>query len=323
MLLMVFCSNNVNAASPVSENGITITNITANSATIDWGSTVNVMADSGYVLQNYTVTWWTAVRGTNIIVQNSTATNANVTNLPSGTTITVEVYLNTVDGSKDEFQGYYSTTFETDETQDLDVNINNGTASTSTNITLPTPKINKAIMSGTELGVIAIVKDTTQFKQLEWEVYDVENDNKLVRTDISYKTTDIIYGMERKIYGVRVRGVGYGDAVSDWSSIVYTIAQPKVSTSKKLLKQNSITVKFSKIKGAKNYTIYIRKHGKKKWTKITTTTKTKYKITKFKGKKINLKKTNYDYCVIANVKKGGKNIKSYTGEYFYTKYYYK
>lgn len=154
---------------------------------------------------------------------------------------------------------------------------------------------------------------------------DVKNGNKVVATDTAYNTVDVIYNLARKVYAVQCRAVAYdtnyNEVYSNWSASKIVVAQPKVSTAKKYLKKNSITVSFKKIKGAKNYTIYMKKSTSKKWAKIKTTSKNKYKITRFKGSSINTYKTDYDICVIANVKIGKKTYKSGKFEYVRTRVY--
>lgn len=231
--------------------------------------------------------------------------------------------------------GYAVAWFSTDGVQDNRLDYNNNVPDTPStqqttevtqtpDITLQVPKITEVKMSETKLGAVAGNIDSNA-RSLEWQVIDVKNGNKVVATDTSYTTGNIFYNMKRKLYAVQCRAVGYdsnyNNIYSGWSAKSYVIAQPKVSTSKKYIKKNSITVSFSKIKGAKDYTIYMRKKGSSKWTKIKTTKKNKYKVTKFKGKSINLAKKSYEFCVIANAKVGKKTIKSSKSEYVYTVYY--
>lgn len=231
--------------------------------------------------------------------------------------------------------GYAVAGFSTDGVQDNRLDYNNNVPDTPStqqttevtqtpDITLQVPKITEVKMSETKLGAVAGNIDSNA-RSLEWQIIDVKNGNKVVATDTSYTTGNIFYNMKRKLYAVQCRAVGYdsnyNNIYSDWSAKSYVIAQPEVSTSKKYLKKNSITVSFKKIKGAKDYTIYMRKKGSSKWTKVKTTKKNKYKVTKFKGKSINLAKKSYEFCVIANAKVGKKTIKSSKSEYVYTVYY--
>jgi hypothetical protein len=310
-------SNTVYAA----DNEIVVSNITSATATVDWSRVKNGLEDIGYVTKSYTVTWWSATKGTNAVVTNSTATSAKITGLPSGTDILLEVQPYAVNADGETTTGYSSCQFTTLSATDLNVNINNtNTANNSIGISA-TPRISLAKMVKTDLYVAAGNVDTNVTSYLEYQVIDYSS-KKVVKTETSYSLSDIIYGLGRKIYGVKVRAVGYdadyNTIYSGWSPVVYTIAQPKVSANKKFIKKNSITVSFKKIKGAKSYTIYMRQKGAKSWKKIKTIKGNKYKITKFKGKKMNLTKKDYEYLVIANAKVGGKTIHSQKAEYIYT-----
>lgn len=103
-----------------------------------------------------------------------------------------------------------------------------------------------------------------------------------------------------------------------------TVKQPKLNASKSKIKKNSITIKWSKVKNAKSYTVYIRKKGGKKWTKVkkVSAKKTSYKITKYKGKKINVYKQDYEVTVMATAKIGGKTYNSPKTSYLRTYTYY-
>lgn len=327
--LMMMIPRVAQAAQSVSQDGISVTNITSTTAYVDWSGVTNGLEECGYVTTGYTVTWWSALKGTNVIVENSTCTNAALTGLPSGTSIAIEVKPQYVNSEGETGEGYRSVWFETDGATDLNVDINTTpdapqNPGTSVAVTLQTPTVSKTYMSEENLDALAANIDPYAQK-LEWQVIDIKNGNKVVATDTSYTTGTRIYNVGRKILAVQCRVVGYdsdhNEVYSDWSAKSYVIAQPKVSTSKKNLKKNSITVSFKKIKGAKDYTIYMRKKGSSKWTKVKTTSKNKYKVTKFKGKKINLAKTDYEFCVVANAKVGGKTIKSSKSEYVYTRYY--
>jgi hypothetical protein len=322
MAVMMLCGvGMVSKTAYAADNEIVVSNITSTTATVDWSGVKNGWEDIGYVTKSYTVTWWSALRGTNAVVTNSTATSAKISGLPSGTDIFLEVQPYAVNSDGETTTGYSSCQFTTLSATDLNVNINNtNTANNSIDIST-TPKISLAKMVKTDLYVTAGNVDTNATSYLEYQVIDYSS-KKVVKTETSYSLSNIIYGLGRKIYGVKVRAVGYdadyNTIYSGWSPVVYTIAQPKVSANKKLIKKNSITVSFKKIKGAKSYTIYMRQKGAKSWKKIKTIKGNKYKITKFKGKKMNLTKKNYEYLVIANAKVGGKTIHSQKAEYIYT-----
>lgn len=345
MLLLIFTlltmfTQKVEAAPNVTEDGISITNIGSTTALVDWSGTVEVYRAKGYNLSGvYKVTWWSVNTGDTTIVDGSTQTSAYLTGLPSGTRCCIEVrpyYYS--DNINDGSWGYNVAWFETDGSTSTITptpspvptpapNVPQGpTTPAPSSIVLSTPSVSKAVIVGDRLEVLANNIDPNA-RKLEWQVIDVKNGNKVVNTDVSYTTGNIFYNLSRKIYAIQCRAVAYdsnyNDVYSAWSTQKYVISQPKVSTNKKYLKKNSITVSFKKIKGAKDYTIYMRKKGSSKWTKVKTTKKNKYKITKFKGKSINLVNKTYEFCVIANAKVGKKTIKSAKKEYIYTRIYYR
>lgn len=338
LLIMFPCT--ANAAQNVNEEGISITNIGTTTANVDWSGVASKYISYGYnVTGTYKVTWWSANRGTNIIIDGGANTSAYLTDLPSGTDCCIEVVPYYYDSEGTVQSGYSAAWFKTDGAWDSSIDYNNDTPSspstpqapqtpqtpqTPVSTTLQTPTITEVKMSGTTLGAVAGNIDPNA-RKMEWQVIDVKNGNKVIATDTSYSTGNTFYGLKRKIYAIQCRVVGYdndyNDVYSGWSAKKYIVTQPKVSTSKKYLKKNSITVSFGKIKGVKDYTIYMRKRNSSKWTKVKTTKKNKYKITKFKGKSINLARNSYEFCVVANAKIGGKSVKSNKLEYVYTIYY--
>lgn len=93
---------------------------------------------------------------------------------------------------------------------------------------------------------------------------------------------------------------------SAWSASTVIVPQPHV-TGKRY--STYADAKWTKIKGVKNYTIYYSSKKDKGYKKLTTTTKSKYRITKLGGKKLTSKKHFYFY-VKANAKSGGKAYSS-------------
>lgn len=191
-------------------------------------------------------------------------------------------------------------------------------------LVLVKPTIDKAVLVTDKLIASTDGVDVEHTRKLEWKVVNTKTKKEI--NDVSYSTVCQMTGVSRGVYTVQVRAVGvdenYNDIYSEWSDAVYVVSQPKIYTTKnKYIKRNSTTVHFKKMKGVKNYTIYMRKHKSKKWTKLKTTTKNKVKFTKFKGKKIDNYKNSYDFCVVANVKVGKKTVKSGNYEYFKTRFY--
>lgn len=117
---------------------------------------------------------------------------------------------------------------------------------------------------------------------------------------------------QTSFYKFRVRPyvmIGVTKKYGSWSAYK-EFAQPvKFSAKSGALKSKSISVKWTKMKGAKNYTIYMSTNEKGGYKKVTTTKKTSYKVKKFKKKALKYNK-NYYFYVVANKKSGKKTIKS-------------
>lgn len=112
-----------------------------------------------------------------------------------------------------------------------------------------------------------------------------------------------------QFYRVRVRAyttVNNKVLYGAWSDYCAFAQQPKVN-----IKRSGSKLKFSwkKVKGAKDYTVYVSTKQRSGYKKVATTKKTKYTLKKFKKKKLNKKKTYYVY-VVANTKVGKKKFKS-------------
>ena len=84
-----------------------------------------------------------------------------------------------------------------------------------------------------------------------------------------------------------------------------------------------MTIKWKKITGVKNYTVYVKKGNSKKWTKVKTTNSNKYVLKKFKGKTVNTFKNKYYFAVVGNATVNGKKVTSGKDEYYgaYSYYY--
>lgn len=168
--------------------------------------------------------------------------------------------------------------------------------------------------------------DVNNTYKLEWEIYDGKT-NRCVKSDVSYSTADTIWGISnRKIYYAKCRAVSYDSSYnmiySDWSDAKYFISQPKVTSKSKDVKKDKITIKWKKIPGVKNYTVYVKKGNTKKWTKVKTTNGNKYVLKKFKGKAVNTFKSKYYFTIVANATVKGKKITSGKEEYFSAYSYY-
>lgn len=100
---------------------------------------------------------------------------------------------------------------------------------------------------------------------------------------------------------------------SEWSTPVMLIPQPVV-TGKRY--DTRAEMKWTKIAGVKNYTVYASAKKDKDYKKVATTKSTKYTITKVNGKKMKKGKTYY-YYVKANAKVNGKSYSSPFMNYYY------
>jgi len=340
-LCVFFTKENVNAY--IMDDGITVTNLTSTSATVDW-SGVGTFVLNNLAVEGTTITGYDVYLG-ETLVSTGTATSVRLSNIASGTMHFVYVYVNYQhpDGSTDQ---YY--TFDYFETGD-NGNINSGGEDNGTTPTNPTPTPNPtpapnptpepdptpaATLSTPTVSQAIVVEDVLYLsganldpyaQKIEWQIYDKKT-GKCVATDDSYTVGTEIYSFKgKKVYYAICRVVGYdseyNEVYSNWSAKKYFVTQPKVTSTKKHIKKNSVTIKWKKVTGAKNYTIYAKKSGSKKWTKIKTTSKTSYKLTKIKGKRINTYKSKYSFRIVTNAKVNGKTIKSGNKEY-YTAYTY-
>lgn len=144
----------------------------------------------------------------------------------------------------------------------------------------------------------------------QYQLYDL-NGKKAISTSVtsSYYSTYIKNLKLNRFYKVRVRAyatINGKNVYGAWSDYKAFAFQPEVK-----LKSSGRNVKLSwkKVKGAKNYTVYMSTSQKSGYKKVKTLKKTSYKATKFKKKKLSKKKTYYFY-VVANTKLGKKKVKS-------------
>jgi len=108
---------------------------------------------------------------------------------------------------------------------------------------------------------------------------------------------------------------------SKFSSVKSKVCEYKYPiTVKVALSGSNPKVTWNKVTGAKKYTIYMRKRYAKKWYKVKTVSgkKASYTIKKFRGKKVNAYRQNYEVKVKATAKIGGKTYNSTSDDYIYT-----
>ena len=136
-----------------------------------------------------------------------------------------------------------------------------------------------------------------------YELYNYKN-KKISSGIASYSGTYLKNITSNAFYKVRVRSyvtVNNKVLYGAWSDYKIFGQQPKVS-----IKASGRTLKlsWSKVKGARNYNVYMSTKQKSGYKKISTLKKTSLRVTKFKKKSLSKKKTYYVY-VVANTK-GGK-----------------
>ncbi|MCR5837824.1 MAG: hypothetical protein K6G88_15100 [Lachnospiraceae bacterium] len=322
------------------EEDVVISNITSSSFDANWNGVINNYLDPNtqtitgvdvtlykYVDGNSTVALKNSFDSTNYI------TYGNFYNLSSDTLYQVEVIVYVFDSNLNDTLSYTgmsigvytlnSTSSNTNTSRNTNNNTtNNNTTNTttnnSTNITVPTPSVAAVKMRDTYVNVSA----NGSAKGFEYRICNSKN--KVINSYDTALTSWIFSGIKsNSVYYAQVRAYNYDSnynkVYSNWSAKKYFIAQPTINPKKSKYSKDgkSLTFKWGKVKGAKSYTVYARKSGKK-WSKIGTTKKTSLKFTKLKKQRINLFKQRYELTVVANGKAGGKKIKSDNSRYLYT-----
>lgn len=322
LLIEGMSSIEVKAAESVKQDGIVIRDITSNSAVVDISEKVEKLEqDSGIDITGILI-YYTSKLDSKNKVYLCDWRNGNIpytdyitvykaSDLPSNSTIDFYIRICYNNVKEEGFPEYENTiSIMTDsilpkeenkkeqKQEDSEIKLETKTADITS---LGTPTIKDALIVNDDLGAITGNIDTNA-SYIEWRLLDNKGRTVKVKNSCTYDC--VMYNLDKGVYSLQCRVVGYNlknkEVYSEWSAVKIVISQPKFSVSKKNIKKNSITVSIKKIKGVKNYTIYMKKKGTKNWSKVKTTKKSKYKITKFKGKKINTRKTKYDICVVAN-----------------------
>ena len=316
---------------------ITVSNVTHSSAKVDW-SAMKSYIESKYpdgICSDFT---YKVMIGDTVFSESTKATNGTLSNLSADTAYFIEItcsYVLVLDSETYQMEEYEFEEFITGELNNVNdpgtqtqTPSNPGTPSkpNTQQVVLKKPVVQSMRLVNGTLNVVATNVDTTNTEKLEWAVYDKKT-NQLVKTDNSYSIADTIYGLDaRKIYYVKCRAVSYdanyNSVYSEWSDAKYIVSQPKVTSKNKDVKKSQVTIKWKKISGAKNYTVYVKKGKTKKWTKVKTTKSNKYVLKKFKGKKVNTFKNRYYFAVVANAKVNGKTLSSGKDEFYEAYSYY-
>lgn len=140
---------------------------------------------------------------------------------------------------------------------------------------------------------------------------------KTVATDDCYTYTSFNTKPNR-VYYVQYRKVSYDGVYSKWSKRIPVVTMNKVTLSLTSKKSKKVRVKLPKIKGVKNYTIYISTSKNKGFRKVKTVKKSVI-LSKYKGKSFKYSKTYY-YKIVPKV--GSKKSTSFIGNFYIYKRYY-
>lgn len=136
--------------------------------------------------------------------------------------------------------------------------------------------------------------------------------DKTVAAGTTQVTLDInkntFYSFKVRAYSTRSGKTVYGS----WSSVYNFGPQPELINA--TASKSGLALKWNKISGVKNYTIYVSKTPNKGYKKVDTTTKTSYTVKSLAGSKFNKSNTYYVY-IIANKTVKGKTISSIKSSY--------
>lgn len=155
---------------------------------------------------------------------------------------------------------------------------------------------------------IVFKNDTVKYAEgYVYELYNYKNKKLRSGTASTYSTT--LKNMTKQFYKLRIRPyttinnkVLYGE----WSEYLNFAPQPVVDAK---LAGKKVKLSWKKVKGAKNYSVYMSAKQESGYKKLATTKKASFKVAKFKKKKLKKNKTYYLY-VVANRKVGKKTFKS-------------
>lgn len=150
-----------------------------------------------------------------------------------------------------------------------------------------------------------------------YEIRYMYLNNKNITNRYTTATSGYLSGLEgNRIYKVMVRGLAVNSSGKitsrgGWSNTVYTIPMPKTITPSKAGNtiKSGVKMKWSAVKGAHGYTVYMSTNPSGKWYAVKTTaakqSATSATIKKINGSYFKEGKTYY-YRVVARRKVGGK-----------------
>lgn len=227
---------------------------------------------------------------------------------------TLEEALEEVNKSTDKIKDYLNDMHDTNTSVDVHTSDVDETETYDTSEDLEVPSVTKVFPGMTDTSYTGKLKKDIKGVYEYYEVYDSKNN--LVDSGMCSFGNVYMENIKSGVYYVRVRSEKTLDGstekvYSKWSKKFYFITDPEIDSDamKKSLKKNSATLKWSKVPGATKYEIYVSSNSGKSYTKVGSTTKTSYKVTKLKNKTISFKDIKY-LRVVAVTKAGGKTIKS-------------
>lgn len=332
-------SSKVTEAASYKYGDFAVTELSTTSVAIDYRNLYYETINGGAAVLGYQIYMQDYTEGTGAQLVTTASTlqvYGSISGLLAGHEYSVQVRLQYQYPGVESNEMYYNVQFTTPYTgisSEVDVvsdtstpgessgSTSGGTSSSGSNTSVGTPSVSAVKMVGANVGVVL---NGVSCDGYEYGIYQAKS-NTLVKSGSSLSNSTSFYGLSRKaVYYVRARAYIYasnGDKLySQWSGKKYFVPQPKISKKGSKAKKNRIILKWTKVSGANKYTIYIRKRGGKKWSKVKTVSgkKSAYTITKYKGKKINVRNHSYEVTVRASSKLGGKTYKSGNSDHIYT-----
>ena len=159
----------------------------------------------------------------------------------------------------------------------------------------------------------------TKQEKVDGYEYVIKNSNgAVVESNTSYSNSCYAKVVKNKVCTIQVRAYQFAnyDRTKKYygpaSDTFYFVPQPSIKGGKKSNKvtaSGKLKLKWGKIAGATNYSVYVSTKQNGKYKKLKTTKKGSITISKFKGKKFKNNKSYYFY-ILANKKVGKATITS-------------
>lgn len=147
----------------------------------------------------------------------------------------------------------------------------------------------------------------------EYQIYGYNNKKLLAKTVKSNSLRLTSSKLKSQFVKIKVRAyfkMGKTKKVGTWSDWVWFAKGPAKTDAELVGRYASegFRLSWSKVKGAKNYDVYVSRSPRSGYKKVTTVKGTNCTVTNFKGASITL--GDYYYYIVANKKVGKKTIKS-------------